>query len=66
MLAFDNVVFRISGQGYDERKLGRWGFLTIAGKNNTKTTIDPLYGSSPGLVYKHHLVHMAENAGNIP
>ena len=33
MIAFNVVVFHICQQGADKRKLGRWSFVTINGKN---------------------------------
>ena len=68
--AFGDLVFRISDQGEDERKLGRWGFITITGKNDIKTTIFTCYcpcrGKSPGSAYSQQLVYMAEHATDIP
>ena len=68
MAAFDDVVFKICEQGEDFRHLGRWSYITIAGKNNMKTTIFtcycPNHGKSPGSTYSQHLVYMSENVGN--
>ena len=32
-IVFGEAVFRLSGQGSDDRKLGRWSYFTISGKN---------------------------------
>ena len=60
--AFGDLVFRISEQGADERKLGRWGFITITGKNDLKTTIFTCYcpcrGKSPGSAYSVSYTHL--------
>ena len=32
MMAFDDLVFRISAQETDSRGLGRWSYITIMGK----------------------------------
>ena len=52
MVAFNDLVFRICDQGADSRKLGRWSFLTINGKNEIKTTFMtaycPVISNSPG------------------
>ena len=39
MMAFDDLVFRISGQESDPRKLGRWSNFSITGKNNITSSI---------------------------
>ena len=65
MIAFNEVVFHISDQGQDYRKLGRWSFLTLTGKNELKTTIFTCYcptrNSLPGSVFSQHLTYMAEH-----
>ena len=69
-VAFNELVFRISEQGQDYRKLGRWNFVTITGKNDIKTTIFtcycPVICKSPGSTYSQHLTYMAENREEIP
>ena len=64
-LAFDELVPRICEQGEDFRRLGRWSYITIAGKNNIKTTIFtcycPCFGKSPGSTYSQHLIYLAEH-----
>ena len=66
MIAFNNLVFNITFQGTDNRKLGRWLYITITGKNIGKTTLVdcycPVISNSPGSFYSQHLVYMAENA----
>ena len=68
--AFGDLVFRISKQGADERKLGRWGYITITGKNKVTTTIFTCYcpcrGKSPGSAYSQQLVYMAKNKDQLP
>ena len=60
MVAFDDLVFGITKQGKDERKLGRWVWVTITGKKNCNTSIItyycPVKGTSPGSVYAQHLL----------
>ena len=70
-IAFDDLVPRICDQGEDFRKLGRWNYITIAGKNNIRTSIFtcycPCHGKSPGSTYSQHLTYMSENvASNLP
>ena len=70
MMAFDDLVFRISAQGTDSRGLGRWSYITITGKDSLSTTIltccCPCCGTFPGSAYSQQLVYMAENKDNIP
>ena len=70
MIAFDDIVFKITGQGADDRKLGQWKWVIITGKPNVKSIVVTCYCSckvtSPGYVYSQHLVYMAENSGEIP
>ena len=70
MIAFNNLVHNTSGQGYDSRRLGRWSFISITGKNGFITTFItcycPVISTSPGSAYSQHLVYMAENEGEIP
>ena len=70
MIAFNDVVYRISEQGCDGRLLGRWSYFTITGKHNLKTTIVTCYcpckGQSPGSVYSQHLLYMSENKTKYP
>ena len=72
-LAFgDMVVFRISKQGNDtSRNLGRWTWMTLAGKNDLKTTLINCYcpcqnSGQSGLAYSQHLVYMASNPDKFP
>ena len=39
MIGFDDIGYRISKQGSDDRNLGRWTWHTITGKHNCNTTI---------------------------
>ena len=68
--AFGDLVYRISDQGTDERNLGRWGYITITGKNNVTTSIFTCYcpcrGKSPGSAYSQQLIYMAENKDQLP
>ena len=70
MVAFNNLVFNISDQGYDSRKLGRWSYFTITGKNDIITTFItcycPVRSPSPGSNYGQQLVYMDENKDDIP
>ena len=43
MVAFDDIVFNISNQGYDNRKLGCWSYITITGKNDIIKTFITCY-----------------------
>ena len=70
-LAFGDLVFRISGQGCDDRKLGRWSHMTITGKNDLTTTI--ITGYTPcsnsqhaGSAYSQQLIYMASNPDKFP
>ena len=64
-MIFDELVFRISKQENDFRKLGRWCSITITGKNNAHTTIFtcycPVRGRSIGSAYAQQLLYIAEN-----
>ena len=61
---FDDLVFRISAQGADNRGLGRWSYVTITGKHDLSITILSIYCTfcctslSPS--YSQHLVYMAD------
>ena len=70
IVAFDDFVFGITKQGSDSRKLGRWVWVTVTGKNNCNTTIItcycPVKGTSPGSVYAQHLLYMAEHNIDVP
>ena len=39
MIGFDEIVFRITKQGNDISKLGRWSWIILTAKNNTNNTI---------------------------
>ena len=43
MVGFDDIAFRITKQGSDERNLGRWTWYAITGKYNINTTIVTCY-----------------------
>ena len=69
-MAFDDLVFRISAQESDFRKLGRWCSITITGKNRVTTSIFtcycPVRGRSIGSAFAQQLIYMAENKSEIP
>ena len=69
-VAFDDLVFRISEQGCDTRKLGRWSYISVTGKNNLTTTFItcycPVIGRNSGSVYSQHLTYMSQNSKEIP
>ena len=60
----------ICRQGADNRKLGRWSFITIDGKNRVKTTFVtaycPVISNSPGSCYSQQLLYMAEHLDEVP
>ena len=68
--AFDELVFGICNQGSDNRKLGRWSYIIIEGKNSLKTAFItcycPVKGSNPGSAYTQQLVYMNLNRHLIP
>ena len=70
MVAFDELKFHITSQGADDRRLGRWSYMTITGKNAIKTTLItcycPVISNSPGSAYSQHLIYMAEIANKLP
>ena len=70
MLMLGEVNFRISAQGEDSRKMGRWSFTTVTGKNNVTTTIFTCYcpcrSSSIGSAYVQQLLYMATHKDNLP
>ena len=70
MMAFNDLVFRISGQESDPRKLGRWSNFSKTGKNNITTSIFscycPVRGVSLGSAYTQHLIYMAEHKDELP
>ena len=70
MIAFGDLVFRISHQNSDPRNLGRWSSITISGKNTVTTRIFtcycPVRSSSLGSAYAQQLVYMAEHKNTIP
>ena len=69
-IVFDDLVFRISQQENDFRKLGRWCSFTITGKNNVNTSIFtcycPVRGRSIGSAFAQQLVYMAEHKDQLP
>ena len=70
MLECNDVVFHICEQGIDKRKLGRWSFITLNGKNQVKTTFVTVYcpviSNSPGSCYSQQLLYMAEHMDDVP
>ena len=70
MLMLGDINFRISAQGEDSRKMGRWSFTTVTGKNNVTTTIFTCYcpcrSSSIGSAYVQQLLYMATHKDNLP
>ena len=42
-VAIEGLCHRVRESGVDDRKLGRWSWLTLQGKNNLKTTIITTY-----------------------
>lgn len=70
MCMFNDLTFCITEQGQDVRKLGRWSFFTVTGKNNLKTTFItcycPVRGNNPGSVYTQHLTYIAQNRDDLP
>ena len=55
MVVFGDLVFKISEQGADKRKLGRWGYIPITDKHEINTSIFTCYclyrGKSPSSAY---------------
>ena len=70
MMSFGDLVFRISQQECDPRKLGRWSNVSFSGKNNTITTIFvcycPVRATSIGSTYAQQVIYMAEHKDEIP
>ena len=68
--AFTDLVFEISEQGADERKLGRWGYITIIGKNEIKnssfTCYCPYHVKSPESSYSQQLTYTLEHENQRP
>ena len=64
MVAFQDVLFRITQQEQDEWKLDRRSYIIIIGKHEVKTTIITYYfpdkGTSPGFAYSQHLSCMSK------
>ena len=69
-MVFDDLVFRISRQESDLRKLGRWCSFTIVGENNVNiyifTCYCPVRGRSIGSTFAQQLVYMAEHKDELP
>ena len=70
MIALNDLVYNMSGQGAGNRKLGRWYYISITGINVVKTTFItcycPIISSSPGSFFYQNLVYMAENKAKYP
>ena len=70
MISFGDLVFRISKQDCDPRRLGRWSSMSFSGKNNTVTTIFvcycPVRATSIGSAYSQQIIYMAEHQDKIP
>ena len=70
MMILGELTFKISLQGSDPRRLGRWISITLTGKNETNTTIITCYcparSSSLGSTFVQQLLYMANNKANLP
>ena len=70
MMILGELTFRISFQGSDPRRLGRWSSITLTGKNDTNTTLITCYcparSSSLGSTFVQQLVYMANNKAKLP
>ena len=68
-MVFNDVLFRITDQGEDKRKLGRWSNITLTGKNDLKTTIYTCYcpckSSSVGSAYAQQLLYISEHKAQL-
>ena len=68
-MVFNDVLFRITDQGKDKRKLGRWSNITLTGKNDLKTTIYTCYcpckSSSVGSAYAQQLLYISEHKAQL-
>ena len=49
MINFDGIAFKITGQGADTRKLGRWTWVIITVKHNIKSTFFTCYCPCKGI-----------------
>ena len=69
-MAMGELVYRISSQGSDSRRLGRWSTMTTTGKNELHTTIItcycPVKGTCTGSAYVQHLKYMADHRNEPP
>ena len=69
-MAMGELVYRISSQGSDPRRLGRWSNMTVTGKNELHTTIITCYcpakGTCTGSAYVQHLKYMADHRNELP
>ena len=69
-IAFSDILFRITDQGEDTKKLGRWSYIILTGKNELRTTIYTYYcpcrSSSVGSAHAQQLLYMSENKDNFP
>lgn len=69
MMSFDDIAFRITKQGSDNRNLGRWIWVTLTDKYNSNTTIVTCYcpckGRSMGSVYSQQLIYMTDNRADL-
>ena len=70
MMTFGELTFRISYEGCDQRRLGRWSTVTLTGKNDINTTILTCYcpsrSTSIGSSYAQQLLYIANNKDNLP
>ena len=70
MLMIGDITFRISFQGSDPRKLGRWSTITLTGKNDVNTTIVTCYchvrSTKLGSTFVQQLLFMANDKGTLP
>ena len=70
MMMLGDIRFGILSQGEDDRKLGRWSYITLTGKNNVITTIFTCYcpcrSSSVGSAYVQQLLYMSMYKEQIP
>ena len=69
-MAMGELVYRVSSQGSDPRRLGRWSNMTVTGKNDLSTTIItcycPVKGTCTGSAYVQHLKYMADHRNELP
>jgi len=65
-MCFNELSYRISARGSDDRNLGRWSWMEMNGIGNHFTLIVtaycPVVSTSPGSCYSQHLTYMAMNS----